>query len=184
MRPKRERLGISTAFAMALVSGLLFFGVGQVTHEGTEQIDNWANAQAAFVNQGSRIASTAEAPRPPSILVLVEASSEGASLGLEISALAQHLGQALEGGPIAGEGALDAFNDVVCIAISWLLGEKIDPGGPEGMAATINFYLVASDLPRLDYPKAEKDLEKIYRALKRGLSADKVSRQVAEAIPC
>ncbi|MDX6635402.1 MAG: hypothetical protein QOF06_1605 [Solirubrobacterales bacterium] len=117
--------------------------------------------------------------------VLVKASGDGTALGLEIGALAQRLGRTIvEGSAAQSEQVLETFNEVICFAISQLLETRIDPGDPLEMARAIDNHLVASGLPRLDYPQARKDLEKLYPTFKRALSADELARDVAEAILC
>lgn len=185
MRFSKMARGMSARFAALLVGGALVFGVAHGTHDGAREIHNWSKAQAAYVNQGPRGISMSDAPQPPSIAVLVEASGDGSALGLEIDALAQHLGRTLvESSASGSEETLKAFHEVICFAISRLLENRIDPGGPREMTATINVYLLASNLPRLEYPRARKDLERIYQALKSALSTDELSRDVAEAILC
>lgn len=179
------RRGASGRAAALLVAGALAFGVAQGTHDGPQEVHNWSQAQATYVDQGPRGLSMGDAPHPPSTIVLVKTSGEGSALGLEMSALAQHLGRTLvEGSAPNGEETLETFHETICFAISWLLENRTDPGDPREMARTIDVYLVASGLPRLDYPRARNDLEKIYVTFKRALSTDELAREVAEALLC
>jgi hypothetical protein len=185
MRLRKMMRGASARLAPLLVAGALVLGVAQGTNDGPQEVHNWSQAQATYVAQGPRGLSMRDAPDPPSTVVLVEASSEGSALGLEISALAQHLGGTIvEGSAPNGEETLETFHEVICFAISWLRENRVDPGDPREMARTIDVYLVASDLPRLDYPRARKDLEKLYVTFKRASSTDELAREVAEAILC
>lgn len=184
MRLRKMKRWASAGLATLLAGGALASGIAH-KHSGVHEINNWQKAEAAYVNQGPRNLATSDAPRPPSLVVLVEASGDGTALGLEIEAVAQHLGQTLfEGSTSASEETLETFNEVICLAIFRLLENRIDSGDPREVARKIDAYLAASDLPRLDYPKAKEDLEKISVALKRASSTDELAREVAEAILC
>jgi hypothetical protein len=185
MRFGRMMRGTSARLATLLVSGTLFLGIVQGTNDGPQETQNWSRAQAAYVDQSPRKLSISEMPPPPSPFVLVETSSKGTALALEIASRAQDLGQILlEGSTSDGEATLETLHEVICFAISGLLEKRIDPGDPRGMATTINVYLAADDLPRLDYAQARKPLEKIYKTFEEALSTDELSRDVAEAILC
>ena len=171
--------------AAALAASALVFGVAQGTHDGPQEVRNWSQAQASYLEQGPRGLSISDAPQPPSRIMLVRASGDGFILGLQISALAQQLSRTIveSTAPNSGE-AHQGFHEAICFAVSWLLENRTDPGDPREMAKTIDVYLVASGLPPLEYPKARKDLEKIYAIFKRALLTDELSREVAEAILC
>lgn len=173
------------ALATLLVGGALAASASPRTHDGVREIHSWSKAQAAYVDPGPRGLTMSRAPDPPSRVVLIEASGRGALLGSEISALAQHLGRALvEGSSHGNEETLDAFHEVICFAISWLLENRVDPGDPEAMAERINAYLSVRNLPGLDYPRMSEELERLYVSYKRALSTDELAREVAEAILC
>ena len=185
MRFSKMVRGASTRLTLLFVAGALVVGAAHSAPTGQQEFQNWSKDQAAYVARGPQGLSTGDAPDPPAMSVLVETSEDGSALGLEISALvlARHLGRNfVEGSDTSSEETLMTFHEVICLAISWLLDEQSDPGGPRELATTIDLYLVSSGLPRIDYPRARKDLEKIYVNVKRALSSDEVAREVAEAV--
>jgi hypothetical protein len=163
-----------------LVAGVLALGVAQGTHDRAGEIHDWSQAQVAYVEQG---VSVGDSPNPPATFVLIETSADGSALGLEIGALVQDLGQSIDlGSPANGDEALEDFHQTVCFAISGLLENRIDPGNPREMMRIIDGYLAANGSSQLDYLKARSELEKIYRTLRRALSSDELSREVADAL--
>jgi hypothetical protein len=185
MRLRGAMRGASVPFATLLVAGALVFGVPLDTHDGRQEVDNWHQAQAAWVAQGPQGSAASNAPRPPATFVLVEESGVGSALGAEIAALAQHLGRAsVDTLGSQGEEALETFHEVICLAISWLLENRVDPGGPWDLARIIDADLAARELPHLDYSKVRRDLERLYLITKEAQTTDEIVREVAEAILC
>ncbi len=170
-------------FAMAVAVGALALGTAHgVVQDGAQKANDWSQAQAAHYMEAPPGSSTARAPDPPSKFVLIETSASGSALGFEIGALAKRLGGAIdEGSAPSGEESLEILHETVCFVVFWLLKKQIDPGGPRELARTINAYLAIRGMPRLNYPRARRELAQISLAITQVRDSGQVARDVAEA---
>ncbi len=115
----------------------------------------------------------------------VQASVSAAALGLEIGTATTHLAETLLDGSAAdGEESLTELEKAFSLVISGLLENREDPGDAREMTTRIDAYLAVIRLPRLDYSEASADLERIYAAMKMGMSTAELSRKVAKEILC
>jgi|GEM_PF-3771376 len=179
MRPGKRPRRVTGLVSAALVSAVISINASQTDHSH-EVVDSWYNAAAPAAAKEYR-GVRASAPEPPSVIELLEASDDGVAKGLELAALSEGLLHTLKTGSLDGEEALQLFHHSFCLAIVWLLNNKVDPGSPTETGRVIDRFLVVDGLPNLDYETEIGPLNEVWRIIKWGLSSDELSRKVADA---
>jgi hypothetical protein len=180
MRLGKTTRKVARPVSVAFISAVLLFGGARAHGHSHQEVNSWYDAAspvAAKVHHGTRDS----APDPPSMIVLMEASDEGVAKGLELASLSERLSHTLKTGSLSGDEALELFHHTFCLAILWLLDNRVDPGSPAGMGRVIDAFLAVNGLPTLDYETAGETLEDARQIVTWGLTTDELARKVADA---